>query len=96
MRIVGRETLDQFCSKHSDARKQIANWLSDVENSTWATPQSVKDRYVAASILEGNTVIFNVKGNYYRLEVTVAYKTGVVSVKWIGTHAEYDQRNTKR
>jgi mRNA interferase HigB len=96
MRIVGRETLDRFCSKHADARKQIASWLAEAASSTWSTPQSIKDRYPAASILEGNTVIFNVKGNDYRLEVLVAYKTGVVSIKWIGTHSEYDQRNTKR
>jgi mRNA interferase HigB len=96
MRIVGREALDRFCSKHADARKWIASWLQEVEASTWTTPQAIKDRYVNASFLEGNTVIFNVKGNDYRMEVLVAYQTGIVSVKWIGTHAEYDERNTKR
>lgn len=96
MRIVGREGLDRFCSKHADARKWIASWLQEVEKSTWATPQAIKDRYVNASFLEGNTVIFNVKGNQYRMEVLVAYRTGIVSVKWVGTHAEYDERNTKR
>jgi mRNA interferase HigB len=96
MRIVGREGLDRFCSKHADARKWIASWLQEVEASTWATPQAIKDRYVNASFLEGNTVIFNVKGNQYRMEVLVAYRTGIVSVKWVGTHAEYDERNTKR
>ena len=96
MRIVGRETLDRFCSKHADTRKWIAGWLTEVESSSWTTPQAIKDRYVNASFLEGNTVIFNVKGNDYRLEVVVAYRTGIVSVKWIGTHAEYDERNAKR
>jgi mRNA interferase HigB len=96
MRIVGREALDRFCSKHADARKWIASWLLEVESSTWATPQAIKDRHVNASFLEGNTVIFNVKGNDYRLEVVIAYRTGIVSVKWIGTHAEYDERNARR
>jgi mRNA interferase HigB len=96
MRIVGRERLDRFCSKHADARKWIASWLHEVEASTWATPQAIKDRYANASFLEGNTVIFNVKGNDYRMEVLVAYRSGIVSVKWIGTHAEYDERNAKR
>jgi mRNA interferase HigB len=95
MRIVGRETLDRFCSKHADARKWIASWLVEVEASTWTTPQAVKDRYVTASFLEGNTVIFNVKGDDYRLEVVVAYRTGIVSVKWVGTHADYAERNSK-
>jgi mRNA interferase HigB len=96
MRVVGRETLDLFCSRHADARKWIANWTADVESSTWTTPQAIKDRYSTASFVGGNTVIFNVKGNDYRLEVTVAFKTGLVVVKWAGTHAEYDERNARR
>lgn len=96
MRIVGRELLDRFCSKHTDARPWIIGWLSDTESTTWTTPQAIKDRYASVSFLRGNTVIFNVKGNDYRLEVVVAYRTGIVSVKWIGTHAEYDERNAKR
>jgi mRNA interferase HigB len=96
MRVVGRETLDRFCSRHADARKWIATWLAEVESSTWPTPQAIKDRYSTASFVGGNTVIFNVKGNDYRLEVMVAYRTGTVVVKWIGTHAEYDERNDRR
>ena len=96
MRIVGRETLDRFCSRHADARKWISSWLSEVESSAWVNPQAIKDRYAAASFVGGNTVIFNVKGNDYRLEVTVAYRTGTVVVNWIGTHAEYDERNARR
>jgi mRNA interferase HigB len=96
MRVVGRETLDRFCSRHTDARKWISSWLSEVESSAWATPQAIKDRYATASFVGGNTVIFNVKGNDYRLEVTMAYRNGVVAVKWIGTHAEYDERNARR
>lgn len=96
MRVVGRETLDRFCSNHADARKWIAGWLQEVEASTWTTPQEIKNRYANASFLEGNTVIFNVKGNDYRLEVVVAYRTEVVVVEWIGTHAEYNERNARR
>lgn len=96
MKIAGRNTLDDFCVRHADARRWIENWLSDADAATWATPQDIKNRYASASFLSGNTVIFNVKGNEYRLEVTCAYKTGVVVVRWIGTHAQYDERNRKR
>ena len=96
MRVVGRETLDPFCSRHADARKWISSWLTEMESSTWVTPQAIKDRYSTASFVGGNTVIFNVKGNDYRLEVVVAFKTETVVVKWIGTHAEYDERNARR
>jgi len=96
MRIVGRQRLDLFCGKHSDARKWIATWISEVEGAAWTNPQAIKNRYVSASLLPGNVVIFNVKGNEYRLEVVVAYRTSIVTVVWIGTHAEYDQRNPRR
>jgi mRNA interferase HigB len=96
MKIVGRDTLSDFCAKHTDARRWVENWLADAETAKWQSPHEIKDRYSSASFLAGNTVIFNVKGNEYRLEVTCAYRTGVVFVKWIGTHAEYDARNRKR
>lgn len=92
MRIVGRERLDEFTGAHADARSWIANWILDTERASWLTPQDIKDRYVSASFLYGNVVIFNVRGNHYRLEVGVAYNTGVVAVRWIGSHAEYTQR----
>jgi mRNA interferase HigB len=95
MKVVGRGLLDAFCIKHADARSWIENWLAEAEGATWRTPQHVKDRYASASFLAGNTVIFNVKGNDYRLEVVIAYRTSVVTVSWVGTHAEYDARNQR-
>jgi len=96
MKVVGRSLLDAFLQRHADARQWIENWLADVELTIWSTPNDIKARYSAASFLHPNVVIFNVKGNSYRLEVTVAYRNGVVVISWIGTHAAYDQRNRKR
>lgn len=96
MRILDRERLEQFRERHADARKWIDNWLADVEGAKWRTPQELRSRYASASFLGGGVVIFNVKGNAYRLEASVAYRTGTVAVEWIGTHAEYDERNRKR
>lgn len=96
MRIIGRDRLAAFCINHADARKWIENWLADAEAATWTAPQQIKSRYSSASFLAQNIVIFNVKGNDYRLEVLVAYKTSVVIVQWIGTHADYDARNKAR
>lgn len=96
MKIAGRDLLHAFCARHTDARRWIENWLSDAEAATWTKPHDLKERYATASFLAGNTIIFNVKGNEYRLEVTCAYQTRVVVVRWMGTHAEYDERNRKR
>lgn len=96
MKIVRRDLLFDFCAKHTDAKKWIENWLSDTEAATWRTPKDIKDRYGSASFLADHVVIFNVKGNEYRLEITCAYNTGVVVVRWVGTHAEYNDRNRRR
>lgn len=96
MKLVGKNILDDFIRKHTEATDWIANWVADVEGSIWITPQDIKIKYQHASFLSGNFVIFNVKGNKYRLEVKVAYKTTIVKVVWAGTHNEYDKRNKKR
>lgn len=92
MRIVGRKKLDDFAGAHADARSWIENWIADTEAARWRTPQDIKSFYASASFLAGNVVIFNAKGNRYRLEVQVAYNIGVVVVRWMGTHAEYTKR----
>lgn len=96
MKIIGRDLLDVFCSKHADARSWIEAWLLEVSGMSWATPRDIRDRYATASFLAGNQVVFNVRGNNYRLEVHVAYRNGIVTVQWIGTHREYDERNRRR
>jgi mRNA interferase HigB len=96
MKVLDRERLERFCRRHSDARGWIENWLADVESAAWRTPQDIRRRYASASFLAEGVVIFNVKGNAYRLEVTVAYRTGVVAIDWIGTHRAYDERNETR
>lgn len=92
MRVIGLGVLSAFCDEHADCRKWVSNWIQDVKQSTWTTPHDIRARYPAASFLAENVVIFNVRGNEYRLEAHVAYGVGVVAIKWIGTHAEYDKR----
>lgn len=93
MKVVGRGKLDAFAQKHTDARQWIEVWLAETERTIWRTPQEVKERYASASFLADNVVIFNVRGNNYRLEVQVAYKTSTVVIRWIGTHEEYSKRH---
>ena len=92
MRIAGREKLDDFVRAHADVRAWIENWIADSEKAQWRTSRDIKNSYASASFLAGNVVIFNVKGNHYRLEVLVAYNTGVVVIRWAGTHAQYTKR----
>lgn len=92
MLIVGRQKLSDFVDAHADARSWIENWIADTAQAHWRTPQDIKNVYASVSFLSGNVVIFNVKGNHYRLEVQLSYNTHVVIVRWAGTHAEYTKR----
>lgn len=93
MVLIGREKLEQFTQKHANARNWIEAWLAEVQSVKWQWPLDIRKRYDRASFLSDNIVIFDVKGSDYRLEVQIAYKTGIVNVKWVGTHAEYDKRH---
>lgn len=96
MKIVGLDMLHRFMRKHSDTKSWISCWIAEVEDATWQTPNDIKQRYGKVSFLAENVVIFDVKGNSYRLEVQIAYRTQIVDVVWAGTHSEYDERNKRR
>jgi mRNA interferase HigB len=87
--VVGRPILERFVEGHSDVSSAVDSWLAEAKAATWRTPADIKARYPSASLLANNRVIFNLKGNKYRLDTKIAYQTGVVVVKRIGTHAEY-------
>jgi mRNA interferase HigB len=92
MTLVGQDKIDAFVKRNAQARKPMQAWVAEVKHAQWKTSQDIKNRYRAADFLKNNRVIFNVKGNSYRLVAKVAYQTGIVLVEWIGTHAEYDKR----
>jgi len=93
MKIVGTSRLDEFCLKHPLTRSWVKTWLAESRAAAWGTSFDIKKRHPSASFLQNNVVIFNVKGNEYRLVTQVAYKTRIVVVKWIGTHQDYSNIN---
>ncbi len=90
MKVMGLPILYRFCEDHADCAQQIAIWIDEVKETAWATPNDIKGRYVSASFLSDNRVVFNIKGNRYRLDTKIYYQRQIVMVKRIGTHAEYD------
>ena len=93
MQLVGLLKLDAFKQAHADSRRPLDAWQSEVETTKWSGPQDIKDRYPSASFLAENRVIFNIKGNTYRLVVKARYLNGIVLIEWVGPHAEYDKQN---
>jgi mRNA interferase HigB len=91
MRVIARRTLVTFWLQHVDAEQSLKAWFSEVSKVKWRTPTDIKARYPSASILIDNRVVFNIKGNRHRLVVKVNYDIGIVFIRFIGTHAEYDK-----
>ncbi len=91
MRIFTYKRLREFWEEHPDARQPLLAWYKEAENADWDTPAAVKSRYANASFIRNNRVVFNVKGNDYRLVVQINYLYRAVYVRFLGTHAEYDR-----
>lgn len=91
MRIISRRTLKEFWEKHSDVEGALKTWHTRVKRAQWKTPSDVKMDYRNASFIENNRVIFNIKGNSYRLVTAIHYQSGIVYIRFIGTHNAYDK-----
>jgi len=95
MKLLGKKLLDDFKQKHADAQSQIESWEAETEEAQWNTPHDLKRRYSKVSLLGNQQVIFDICRNRYRLLALVNYKNGIVLVKKIGTHKEYDNWKIK-
>ena len=91
MRIISRRKLREFWKQYPDGQQPLQAWYEDVKQANWKTPTHIKNVYRNASIVTNNRVVFNIKGNKYRLVVAVQYKYGIVYFRFIGTHKEYDK-----
>lgn len=85
--------LREFWEKHPDSSIALQTWFHDVEHATWNTPADIKAVYKNASFVANNRVVFNIKGNHLRLVVIVIYQHGVIYIRFVGTHEEYDRIN---
>lgn len=91
MRVIARKTLRDFYEQHADSKTALAAWFHEAVVADWLGPQEIKTRYPSADILPGNRVVFNIKGNSYRLVVKIHYNTSIVFIRFVGTHADYDK-----
>ena len=90
MHLVSLPPLLTFVAKYPSAQQCVLAWCDEVKKAEWKNPVDIKNQYASVSILKNRRVVFNLKGNDYRLIVAVAYNTGFVFVKFIGTHQQYD------
>ena len=91
MRVIAKSTLKEFWLKHADCEQALKSWYLEADKSAWKNPNDIKAEYPSASILADNRIVFNIKGNSYRLIVKINYAYQMVWIRFIGTHAAYDK-----
>jgi len=95
MRVISRKILRQFWERHPDARQPLQAWYADIKHANWKKPSDIKSVYQTASFISSNRIVFNIKGNQYRIVVVVEYRFGTVFIRFVGTHQEYDRINAE-
>ena len=93
MRIISRKSLREFWEKHADSEEQLKSWYRETEKARWKNINELKSEYPTASILKDNKIVFNIKGNNYRLIVKMNFEFQISWILFIETHAEYDKIN---
>lgn len=90
-RIVAKSTLREFWEKYPDAEQYLKSWYETAMNANWKTPSDIRKSYTNASILKNSRMVFNVKGNTYRLVVKINFEMQWIFIRFIGTHNDYDK-----
>lgn len=95
MRIISTKTLKHYLEEYPQAREQLVAWAEFIEKTIWNSPHELKIDFANASILSKKRVVFNTKGNQFRLIVDIEYRLKIVFVVWFGSHQEYDKIDAK-
>lgn len=90
-RIFAKSTLREFWEPHPDAEQYLKTWFDTAMNSNWKSPNDVKKTYANASILKEGRIVFNIKGNAYRLVTKINFEKQWIFIRFIGTHNEYNK-----
>ena len=90
MRVIALSRLKVFWAKHPNAAMPLQSWYAAASRAQWRSPADVKADYRSASFVAGNRIVFNIKGNDYRLIAAVHYDRGFLYIRFVGTHAQYD------
>lgn len=93
VRVIAKRTLRDFWENHADCEQQLMSWYNETEKAKWSTINELKNDYPNASILKDNRIVYNIKGNKYRLIVKINFEFQICWIRFIGTHAEYDKIN---
>ncbi len=95
MRVIARSTLHDFVRRYPDTKSRLDAWYAETKHENWKSPDDLKRRFPGCRIVGKDRAIFNIMRNNYRLVVKINYTTGIVYIRFIGTHKEYDKINVE-
>jgi len=95
MRIIARSALRTFCEKHTDAETPLKTWFGEVKKAQWKSFNQLKAQFGNASVVGNDRVVFNIKGNDYRLVAALDYEKQILWIRFVGTHKAYDKIDAK-
>lgn len=95
LRVIAKKILREFWERHNDCEQQLKSWFQEASKAEWTNPNEIKTEYPSASIIGNDRIVFNIKGNSYRLIVKVNFDYQMVWIRFVGTHSEYDKVNAK-
>jgi mRNA interferase HigB len=95
MRVIAKSTLKAFWLKHADAEVPLKTWYKIIEKADWNDAHDVKKTYADASVIGNNRIVFNIKGNRYRIVVYIVFKFGKIFIRFVGTQQQYDRIDAK-
>jgi mRNA interferase HigB len=91
LRVISIKILREFWERHSDCQQQLKSWFQETSKAEWKNPNEIKLEYPSASLIGDNRVVFNIKGNHYRIIVKINFEYKMVWIRFVGTHSEYDK-----
>lgn len=95
MQVIAKKKLSDFWNSHKETQEPLKAWYYETKHANWSKPQDVKEKYGSASLLKNNRIVFNIKGNKFRMVVKINYELKIVFVRFIGTHNQYDKINAE-
>ncbi len=102
MRIIARRTLTTYLEsrrKHADQKalgQAVEAWFAEAKNAEWQSMAEVKGQYRSASVVNSDRIVFNIKGNDYRLVAAIDFRRSILFINWIGTHQDYDKIDVRK
>lgn len=91
MRIFNKDYLEDFAKKHADSKTALNRWIQSIEEAKWENHAELKQMFPSADYVGNSRYVFNIRGNNYRLVVAIVFIAGIISIRFIGTHADYDR-----